>query len=83
MTSDAKCDKFETTVGLEEMSLASNVKLYPNPSMGNFNVSFTNLIIKLKLWIFAQLMRRLVKRSTVKTKYALMRIYRMECIWLK
>ena len=42
MTSDTKCESLKTTVGLEEMSLASNVRLYPNPSMGNFNVSFTS-----------------------------------------
>ena len=44
MTSDLYCDALVTTVGLEESNLASNVKLYPNPSMGNFNVSFTTAV---------------------------------------
>ena len=44
MTSDLFCDALVTTVGLEESSLASNVKLYPNPSKGHFNVSFTTAV---------------------------------------
>ena len=44
VTSDTKCDSLKTTIGLEESIVASNVKLYPNPSIGNFIVSFKTAV---------------------------------------
>ena len=40
MNSDSNCDTIATTVGIDESIRTDNVKLYPNPSSGNFIVSF-------------------------------------------
>jgi hypothetical protein len=69
MTSDTKCDNLRTTVGLEEMSLASNVKLYPNPSTGNFNVSFTTAVESDYQIEIVDITGRTVNAKTGETKY--------------
>ncbi len=69
MTSDYYCDGLVTTVGLEESSLASNVKLYPNPSMGNFNVSFTTAVESDYQIEIVDITGRTVNKKTGETKY--------------
>jgi hypothetical protein len=69
MTSDLYCDALVTTVGLEESSLASNVKLYPNPSMGNFNVSFTTAVESDYQIEIVDITGRTVNKKAGETKY--------------
>ena len=69
MTSDSKCDTLATTVGLEESSLVSNVKLYPNPSQGNFNLSFTTAIESDYQIEIVDITGRTVNLNTGETKY--------------
>ena len=44
MTSDMYCDGLVTTVGIEEGVLSSKIKLFPNPTAGNFSVVFNTSI---------------------------------------
>ena len=44
MTSDMYCDGLVTTVGIEEGILSSNIKLFPNPTTGNFSVVFNTTV---------------------------------------
>ena len=69
MTSELYCDALVTTVGLEESSLASNVKLYPNPSQGNFNVSFTTAVESDYQIEIVDITGRTVNKKTGETKY--------------
>ena len=69
MTSDYYCDGLVTTVGLEESNLASNVKLYPNPSQGNFNVSFTTAVESDYQIEVVDITGRTVNVKTGETKY--------------
>ena len=69
MTSDTKCESLKTTVSLEESSLASNVKLYPNPSQGNFNVSFTTAVESDYQIEIVDITGRTVNKKTGETKY--------------
>jgi hypothetical protein len=69
MTSDYYCDGLVTTVGLEESNLASNVKLYPNPSQGNFNVSFTTAVESDYQIEIVDITGRTVNKKTGETKY--------------
>jgi hypothetical protein len=69
MTSDSECDTLATTIGLEESSLASNVKLYPNPSQGNFNVSFTTAVESDYQIEIVDITGRTVNKKTGETKY--------------
>ena len=69
LTTDYYCDALVTTVGLDESSLASNVKLYPNPSMGNFNVSFTTAVESDYKIEIIDITGRTVNMKTGETKY--------------
>ena len=69
MTSDYYCDGLVTTVGLKESSLASNVKLYPNPSAGHFNVSFAAVVEADYQIEIIDITGRMVNKKTGETKY--------------
>ena len=68
-TSDFYCDALLTPVGIEEGSLFSTVRLYPNPSMGNFNVSFITAVESDYQIEILDMTGRTINKKTGKTKY--------------